>query len=396
MEREFLYNSWVSYKTFGIKGIRLPVLFIAIPFGFGIPGFLGFQSFDMQKVLGLILLVVSIRSLSDANNYLFWTFTSFVTLDLISTLYAPNLVLSLKSFLLSFIYGYGWFFLGYKMRHIDLVSFQRISYYVLLYLAALAILESTTGKNIFDGIRFAYTDGTRFNATLGFWRSGFKAAMGPFATNLVNGYVIVTLYFVSQKFHKYYTLPIALIALLCVQSRAALGIFIVLFLIKNFRNLSLMLYITVASLLFISSEYFGFIVDVFQALEASQENNIGSRILNNTTDLSLFKGSPLLGRGSGYLYLAKTSLGGGILDSRDSSYLTTILIDRGLLSVLIFLFVFFKAISRKSGSLAFLIDYKFALFSIFLCLMSSQRMEASFMLFFLLGLLSQYSYVDSK
>lgn len=385
-----------SYKIFGIKGVYYPVLFIIFPFGFGISGLLGFNSFDAQKALGLILMLAFIISLRSTNSRLFWLFIFFSFLDLISAFYSPNPVSSLKSFLTAFIFGYAWFLIGYKMRYNDLIFFKKITYYVLLYLALLSILESITGKNIFDSIRFAYTEGARFNPGLGFIRSGYKAAMGPFATNLVNGYVIVTLYFCSLKYHKYYTLPIVLFALLCVQSRAAIGVFLVLYIIKNFRNVPLMLSIVIASFIFISSEYFRQIVDILEALESSEENNIGSRILNNTTDLALFFKSPLMGHGSGFLYLSKTTLGGNILDSRDSSYLTTILVDRGLLSLTIFLFLFFKALLRRINQINFLADYKFALVSIFLCLMSSQRIEASFLMFLFLGILSRYTYVDFK
>jgi hypothetical protein len=136
---------------------------------------------------------------------------------------------------------------------------------------------------------------------------------------------------------------------------------------------------------------------IFGITEGSAGTDL--RLSNNSIDLNFALEKPLLGHGAGMLRFNK--IDGRELLSSDSSYLLTILADRGIVSVLIFLLLILVTLKRyyfisKLKSLDF--NYRSLLFSfiaIFLCINSSQRSEVFFLLFFILGMINKI-YIINK
>ena len=139
-----------------------------------------------------------------------------------------------------------------------------------------------------------------------------------------------------------------------------------------------------------------YVINIFEDEDAGLEY----RANNNIIDFNYALNKPIFGHGAGMLYQDK--IGGIRLESTDSSYLLTIFADRGILSLLVFLTLFVITllrcidISRKKSEYFKFRSLTFALFAIFLCLNSSQRVEVLFLFFFLMGMINKIYLINKK
>ena len=124
------------------------------------------------------------------------------------------------------------------------------------------------------------------------------------------------------------------------------------------------------------------------------------RLSNNLIDFNFALESPVIGHGAGMLYYNKIS--GVNLKSSDSSYFLTLFAERGfitLIIMIIILIITFKRAYNLSKIKSKIFNYRsllFALFSILLCLNSSQRQEVLFLFFLLVGLVNKIYLLNIK
>ncbi len=141
-----------------------------------------------------------------------------------------------------------------------------------------------------------------------------------------------------------------------------------------------------------------YVINIF----SDQSNGSDLRINNNQIDFNFALESPILGHGAGMLYYSKTSQGGSKLQSSDSSYLISIFADRGLLSLMVFLFIIMITLKRclfmvKNYRNSF--NYKsllYAFITLLVCINSSQRQEVFFLFFLLIGLINRIYILNKK
>ena len=241
---------------------------------------------------------------------------------------------------------------------------------------------------------------------------GYKAAMGPYASTLPFAYTFLALLFLADfRNGTYKRRPwfpqvlffLASIGILLTLSRAAIFVLLILYVIRVLFSkhkwfIIPLIYLVVASF----SSLVRLVPDrnvrnyteqyILNIDNDGKGSGTSSRLSNNVIDFHYGLRKPLLGHGSGVLLSKKQS---GVLTSADSSYLLTIFADRGLLSVLIFsaliLITFKKSMSMRK-IIAFNYRYSslnYSLLALLLCLNSSQRVEALFLLFFILGAISK-------
>ena len=100
------------------------------------------------------------------------------------------------------------------------------------------------------------------------------------------------------------------------------------------------------------------------------------------------------------LYDAK--VGEVLIESTDSSYLLTIFTDRGIISLIIFFSILYITLTRAHYLSSNKFKYfkfkslSYALIALFLCLNSSQRFEALFLFFFIIGMINKLYLVNTK
>jgi hypothetical protein len=391
-------------------------VFLLSPYGFGISGF-GFQSFDLPKLIPFIILIIVIFRYGfkeiDTVTLLMLIFIFF---HFFSILYSNSFTTSFYEFSSNTILYYpGYFAVLFALRSdIYLKYFLKIVNFVFLAYIFFSITEFLFQFNIFDLIRNNYTGKeTRFNNSLGLIRLGRKASMGPFASTLPFAYTMVTLYFLKDlyvpftkniKFKVLLLQIFGAIAVFLTLSRAAIFILIFVLFIKIMfkRNLfksffTLFIIFSFSALLFskIDNTMLNNYVDTY-IIGINDNKNSGKtlRLNNNIIDFNYSMESPFLGHGAGMLYSNKIGKD-SLLKTSDSSFLITILADRGFLSLFLFLMILFITLRRayflfKIKSNVF--NYSSLLYSfsaIILCLNSSQRQEVYFLLFLLIGLINK-------
>lgn len=396
------------------------LIFFIAPFGFGLGFIPGFQSIDLPKIIPFVFFIIIILKFDFKKidlSVLF--FFILVLLHFISVFYSFQINNSLFDFFSHLFLFYPGFLIPFLIIKSEksLKKLMTIINIVVLLYILLSITEFIFQVNIFDFFRNTYSKDSRFNDQLGFARLGFKAAMGPYASTLPFAYVFLTLFFLKdlfkpEKLNKKFIYSLitffGVIAICFTLSRAAIFILFFLMIFKNllktkFRTKLWFVFSFITISIFVwnqiqDSPFETYIETyIFGITESSEGTDL--RLSNNSIDLNFALKKPLLGHGAGMLRFNK--IDGRELLSSDSSYLLTILADRGIVSLLIFLLLILVTLKRyyfisKLKSLDF--NYRSLLFSfiaIFLCINSSQRYEVFFLLFFILGMINKI-YIINK
>ena len=397
----------------------LLVFFIA-PFGVGLGFITGFQSVDLPKIIPFVFFIIIILKFDFKKidlSVLF--FLILVLLHFISVFYSfqiNNSFVDFFSHLLLFYPGFLIPFLIIKSEK-SLKKLMTIINIVVLIYIVLSITEFIFQVNFFDSFRNTYSEVSKFNNQLGFARLGFKAAMGPYASTLPFAYAFVTLFFLkdlfkpkklNKKFINSLITVLGVIAICFTLSRAAIFILFFFMILKNllktkFRTKLWFVFSFITISIFVwnqieDSPFETYIEKyIFGIAESSAGTNL--RLNNNSIDFNFALEKPLLGHGAGMLRFNK--IDGRELLSSDSSYLLTVMADRGIVSLLFFLLLISITLKRyyfisKLKSIDF--NYRSLLFSfgaIFLCINSSQRSEIFFLFFFLLGIINKI-YIINK
>tara|TARA_B100001059_G_C17829753_1_gene583814 strand:+ start:105 stop:1373 length:1269 start_codon:yes stop_codon:yes gene_type:complete len=390
------------------------VFFIA-PYGFGISNFLFLNSLDLPKVVPVIIFVIVISKFNfrKIDLSILFFYILFI-LHFCSVFYSQNINKGLVDFLSNALLFYPGFFIPFLIikSEYSLKRLIRMINFVVLFYISFSIIEFVFQVNFFDFIRNSYEEGeNRFNNQLGFIRLGMKSSMGPFASTLPFAYTFVTLFFLKDLYvpdflRKNYMISLvtvfAVIAIFFTLTRAAIFSLIFLLIYKNlinskFRTKLSFIIISTIFIIILSSQIketvfekyiSNYIVNIFD----DQSVGVDSRTNNNLIDFNYALKSPFLGHGAGQLYLAKSNDGG--LGSSDSSYLVTILADRGFLSLTVFAILFFITarrcyfLSKIKSKIFNFSSLGLSLFVLFLCINSSQRLEPLFLFYFLIGLIN--------
>lgn len=411
-------------KNLEKKILWLIAIFFISPYGFGLTFIPGLQSLDLPKIIPLLLfVVVALKFNFKKIDKSILILLALITFHFLSIFYSSNNQVSIVDFTSNLILYYPGFFIPFLLIRSknSLKKLMILINRVVIFYIVISITEFIFQFNIYDLIRNAYTDDSRFNNLLGTVRLGFKASMGPFASTLPFAYTFMTLFFLkdlytSPKFNKNYMklliTILGIIGIFFTLSRAAIIILVVFLSIKflyksKFKSKILFFFSSLTFVLIVINNIRNtvfetyienYIINIFDT--SDEKDNVDTRIGNNEIDLNFALKSPILGHGAGMLYYNKTKKGN--LISRDSSYLLTILADRGFISLLtIIILVLFSykryLLLNKIKSEEF--DYRSLFFSfaaIFLCLNISQRVEVLFLFFFILGLINSLYLFNKK
>jgi hypothetical protein len=398
-------------------------VFLLSPYGFGISSF-GLQSFDLPKLIpSIILIIVIFRYGFKKIDIVTLLMFIFVFFHFFSIFYSNSFITSLYEFSYNTILYYpAYFAVLFALRSdIYLKYFLKIVNFVFLAYIFFSITEFIFQFNFFDLIRNNYIgQETRFNNSLGIIRLGRKASMGPFPSTLPFAYTLITLYFLKDlyvpftkniKFKVLLLQIFGAIAVLFTLSRAAILILIFVLFIKIIykRNIfksffTLFVIFSFSALFFskIDNNMFSKYMDTYvTGINEHETQGNSSRLNNNIIDFNFAMESPFLGHGAGMLYFNKIGWNAS-LESSDSSFLISILADRGLISLLLLLMIIFITFKRAyflSKIKSNIFNYTSFLYSfsaMFLCLNSSQRQEVYFLFFLLLGLINKVYILNKK
>ena len=411
-------------KNLEKKILWLIVIFFISPYGFGFTFIPGLQSLDLPKIIPLLFfIIVTIKFDFKKVDKSILILLALITLHFFSIFYSSNIQVSIVDFTSNLILFYPGFFIPFILIR-SKESLKKLMIFingVVIFYIIISITEFIFQVNIYDFVRNSYTEDSRFNNLLGTIRLGLKASMGPFASTLPFAYTFITLFFlkdlytppkINKKYLRFLFTLLAIIGLFFTLSRAAIIILLILISIKYlynsaFKTKILFFFSTFILILIlldnikdtVFENYIkNYIVNIFDT--TINEDSVDSRLGNNTIDLSFALESPILGHGAGTLYYNK--VGGRQLNSSDSSYLLTILSDRGFVSLFLLLVLIFISYNRylslrKINSEEF--NYKslfFSFLAIFLCINSSQRLEVLFLFFFILGLINSIYLLNKK
>jgi hypothetical protein len=397
--------------TYKISFIML--IYLLAPYGFGIAGVGFLKTIDGPKIFPLLAcLIIGYKFNFNKIDRVTLFFLLFAFLHFLSIFYSPNFESSLKEGFGAIFLFYPGYFLGYlsiknEESIVNLIVKLR---WVFVLLCIFSIIEFIFQFNFYNLFRNVYDNQiNRFNQNLGLIRLGLKASMGPFASTLPFAYLLVSLFFLKDILVKKSKIKsglldiIGLLAIMFTLCRAALVTVVFLLIIKyilvsKFSNKVRGIFFIVFSLAVITlqvqkTEYASYIDNyILNIFDDSSKTSVSLRQDNNRTDFNFAMNSPIIGHGAGQLYQAKTGNSRDRLDSSDSSYLLTILSDRGLISVILFLAVLFIVIKQLYSLEQKLVGNKFnvrsliySILALFLCLNASQRVEVLFFLFFIIG-----------
>lgn len=395
---------------------------VIAPFGVGIPLNIGFKTLDVPKIVTFLMLILFLTHVQKglrSSRMTMW-FGIFVFLHFLSAFYAFEVMSSLVvqiGFTLLYYSGF-YLMVGFIRDGITLNKVINSIKYGYLLLMVFALIEFLLGYNPLDRFRTAYLlqEFTRFNSELGLLR-GFKSSMGNYSSNLPFAYLMASLFFlylipsfknkVQNKRYTQINFLLGIPALLTTQSRAMYiafaGVLLISFLVRSKISFQRRVILMVAFPIVLFGTYksiegtrYGDFVDTYLlniTVEKTGDEGLIQRFNYNLIDFNFAMESPVLGHGSGMLVNSKRNQGRVTLESKDSSYLMTILADRGLISFVLFMFILFVILKRmyKLGKVKWkyrahceAIFYALLVFTI--CLNSSQREESQFFYYALLGI----------
>lgn len=402
--------------------IWLLFLYFISPYGFGISNFLFLNSFDIPKIVPLIFFIIVLLNFNfNKIDKSILLFIIFIFLHSLSVLYSPMNDKSIIDFTSNLILFYSGFFIPFLIidSKTSLKNLMLSFNVIFISYTIFSITEFLFQFNFFDLIRNSYEESEGFNNQLGIIRLGYKSSMGPFASTLPFAYSFTTLFFLRELYKpkfisnfvsSSFLTVLGIFAIFFTFSRAAIIILIFLLIIKNIfqKNVRrILLFVSGFLLIFyfvsksientVFQDYIqNYVTNIFEDEDFGMEY----RANNNIIDFNYALNKPIFGHGAGMLYQDK--IGGIRLESTDSSYLLTIFADRGILSLLVFLTLFvitlFRSIdiSRKKSEYFKFRSLTLALFAIFLCLNSSQRVEVLFLFFFLMGMINKIYLINKK
>ena len=402
--------------------IWLLFLYFISPYGFGISNFLFLNSFDIPKIVPLIFFIIVLLNFNfNKIDKSILLFIIFIFLHSLSVLYSPMNDKSIIDFTSNLILFYSGFFIPFLIidSKTSLKNLMLSFNVIFISYTIFSITEFLFQFNFFDLIRNSYEESEGFNNQLGIIRLGYKSSMGPFASTLPFAYSFTTLFFLRELYKpkfisnfvsSSFLTVLGIFAIFFTFSRAAIIILIFLLIIKNIfqKNVRrILLFVSGFLLIFyfvsksientVFQDYIqNYVTNIFEDEDFGMEY----RANNNIIDFNYALNKPIFGHGAGMLYQDK--IGGIRLESSDSSYLLTIFADRGILSLLVFLTLFvitlFRSIdiSRKKSEYFKFRSLTLALFAIFLCLNSSQRVEVLFLFFFLMGMINKIYLINKK
>lgn len=399
-------------------------LYFISPHGFGI-SFLGLQSLDLPKLIPFILSIIIIFKFNfkkvDTSTFLFLI---FIILHFLSIIYSNSFKRSIYEFISHLVLYYPGYLFSYLILKSEksIKDLLKIINVVVIAYVFFSITEFLFQFNFFDLIRNNYiAEKSRFNNNLGMIRLGFKASMGPFGSTLALAYTFITLFFlkdlyvpkfVKSKIRRVIIDILSVLGIFFTLSRAAIFTVLFLLIFKNLfqnkikKSVTFLVFISIISLFALQQiketnfeNYLNnYVLNIFEA----DSNGSQSRVSNNLVDFNFALKRPFTGHGAGMLYYSKTTAGGSVLESSDSSYLISILADRGFISLTIFLILIIITFRRAY----FLTKYKnddfnynsliYSFTALFLCINSSQRGELFFLFFLLIGLINKIYILKSK
>ncbi len=396
----------------------LLLLLLIAPFGVGIPINFGFKVLDLPKIFTFLLVLIFLYRL---RGYVLTKtsllFGLFIFLHFFSTFYSFNFIGSLINLIgFTLLYYSGYFIMDYFIRNEmilnKVINILKIGFIIL---ASYSVLEFVLGYNPLNNYRTAYllSNGTSY-LNIGLGRI-FRASTANYASNLPFAYLLSSLFFLyivpsfktplKNKWYTRFSYIIGVPALFFAQSRAAYIAFTLTLLLSFILRSSIsflkrgVLLISFPIIIILLYGWIGgniktYIKVYLLKIEVQKrgDSGLGGRYENNVIDFHYAMQSPVLGHGSGALHHAKSGRF-HVLDSSDSSYLLTILADRGIISLILFLFILGQLLYRlystgkKRWKLAHYSEAVFYAILVFsLCLNSSQRYESLFFYFALFGI----------
>lgn len=395
----------------------LLLLLLIAPFGVGIPLNFGFKTLDLPKIFTFIILIILLYNLKGYTiNRTTKLVGLFIFLHFLSTLYSYDFAVSLTQqigFIL--LYYSGYFAMDYFVRNkTTLTKVVNILKMGFIILASYSVIEFILGYNPLDSIRTAYllNNASRFNTGIG---RLFRASMGNYASNLPFAYLLSALFFLyiapsfnSESKNKWYTIfsfAVGIPALFFTQSRAMYIAFsftlLLSFLLRSKIGFMKRLMLLISFPLIIIVLYYSiggtikrFLITYVVNIEVQKrgDQGLGGRFQNNVIDFNYAMQSPIFGHGSGSLYHNKSGKYMA-LESSDSSYLITILADRGIISLALFLLILgiilfrlYRIGKRRADLAQYSEAIFFAILVFTMCLNSSQREESLFFYFALFGI----------
>lgn len=427
-------------KIFRILIFLIPLM----PFGVGIP--LGpLQSLDLPKILtGITILFMSFvifhkGSIKMFNNDIgVFAFYSFIVVALGSIILSPVKGTSLKFFLGFILMHYSGFFLATQaLRNWNnLYSTIKIIKLAFIVLIVLSITEYISGTNIFDPYRTAYlnNDSSRFFGDIG---RLFRSSKGPFASNLPYAYLLTSLFFINlirtgnsfldTKFYIVTSSLLSIVGIFFAQSRASyvvITLTIIMYVTIKLRKHIIKLLFAYIFLIVISIAGFNYIqnipvigtffteyvINVAKGEKVAKNTNTASdRVDANAKELLNLAPSPILGRGFFFLTFLKSgkiNTSKGEISDTDTSMYLALLVDTGILGFTLFLtFIgisflkLFNILTNRKylhNEKGIALGLGCAVFSYFILLLFSYRIEGGFLPFFFIGMVTVLYQLASK